>query len=148
MKRTMLLCLGLATHAAGEAASQQASDIYMSCDFDNDDWWKSWNMGGAPSAKYLTLVDGKDACGGKGKSLKILIPKGDLIGCSFHYFFKKNNQPDPEEVYFRYYLKFDENFAKRVDGGKLFGFAGTYGHHAGSGGSPVDGSNGWTARGG
>lgn len=51
---------------------------------------------------------------------------------------------EPEAIYFRYYLRFSENW----DGlnGKLPGFGGTY-DRGGWGGKPSDGKNGWSARG-
>ncbi len=52
---------------------------------------------------------------------------------------------EPEEIYFRYYLRFGEDWVTE-DGGKLPGISGTYGV-AGWGGRPSDGTNGWSARG-
>src|SRR5437660_1150006 len=53
---------------------------------------------------------------------------------------------EPEEIYFRYYLKFDEDWKRATSGGKLPGMSGTYGK-AGWGGRPVHGDDGWSARG-
>ena len=46
---------------------------------------------------------------------------------------------------FRYYLRFADDWTPRR-GGKLSGFGGTHGR-AGWGGRPVDGTDGWSARG-
>ena len=53
---------------------------------------------------------------------------------------------EPDEVYFRYYLRFDDDWRPADDGGKLPGLAGTYGR-AGWGGRRSDGRNGWSLRG-
>ena len=53
---------------------------------------------------------------------------------------------EPEEIYFRYYLKFDTDWKQATSGGKLPGISGTYGL-AGWGGRPVHGNDGWSARG-
>ncbi len=52
---------------------------------------------------------------------------------------------EPDEIYFRYYLRFADDW-ETSDGGKLPGISGTYGV-AGWGGRPSDGTNGWSARG-
>jgi hypothetical protein len=53
---------------------------------------------------------------------------------------------EPEEVYFRYYLRFGDTWNPVVTGGKLPGLSGTY-NRAGWGGRHADGTNGWSARG-
>src|SRR5690606_21423711 len=52
---------------------------------------------------------------------------------------------EPEEAYFRYYLRLGDNWNPLV-GGKLPGFAGTY-DRAGWGLRMSNGENGWSARG-
>jgi hypothetical protein len=92
------------------------------------------------------LVDGKAAFGGKGKSLKVTIPRGTNTGANFQFQFQKQLGQEPEEIYFRYYLKLDPDWKKASDGGKLPGISATYGK-AGWGGRKVNGSDGWSARG-
>src|SRR5690606_30973736 len=53
---------------------------------------------------------------------------------------------EPEEVYFRYYLRFADDWNPTVTGGKLPGLAGTY-DKGGWGGRRSDGTNGWSMRG-
>ena len=57
-----------------------------------------------------------------------------------------NGGTEPEEAFFRYHLRLGDDWDPVVDGGKLPGFAGTYGR-GGWGMRPNDGSNGWSARG-
>jgi hypothetical protein len=79
------------------------------------------------------------------KALRIRVDKGGHYGASLDYDFKKKTGSEPEEIYFRYYLRFGSDWNPRR-GGKLPGIGGTYGR-AGWGGRPSDGRNGWSARG-
>ncbi len=57
-----------------------------------------------------------------------------------------NGGVEPDEAYFRYHLRLGSDWDPMVDGGKLPGFAGTYGR-GGWGMRRNDGSSGWSARG-
>lgn len=81
-----------------------------------------------------------------GHALRVRIPKGGRLGLNHHIRFADLGVPEPEEAYFRYHLRLGADWDPVVDGGKLPGFAGTYGV-AGWGMRPSDGSNGWSARG-
>lgn len=67
------------------------------------------------------------------------------LALNLDYYFKQHLGYEPEEAYFRYYLKIAKG-AKVDGGGKLPGFSGTY-DKAGWGGRRNDGTNGWSARG-
>src|SRR5262245_10336860 len=136
--------LGLSLLLAGFLSQGAPSDVLVSSDFATEDRWKAWGMKGP--AATVSLVEGKEAFGGKGKSLKVTIPKGQLTGANFHYKFRDRIGSEPEEMYFRYDVKFDPSWKSAVDGGKMPGFSGTYGR-AGWGGRPVNGKDGWSARG-
>ena len=53
---------------------------------------------------------------------------------------------EPDEIYFRYYLRLAADWNQTLQGGKLPGISGTYGV-AGWGGRKSDGTHGWSARG-
>jgi len=80
-----------------------------------------------------------------GKALRIRVDRDGHYGLSLQYRFKKRLGWEPEEIYFRYYLRFADDWNPKR-GGKLPGLAGTYGR-AGWGGRAVNGRNGWSARG-
>ena len=71
--------------------------------------------------------------------------RGGHYGVSLTYRFAKHHGSEPEEIYFRYYLRLAHDW-KPEKGGKFPGVAGTYGR-AGWGGRKVDGTDGWSARG-
>src|SRR5262245_39059232 len=120
------------------------SDVVLSCDFETDDWWTAWGSRRQPI--NTALVGGDQAHGGKGTSLQVTTPRGEHTGTSFAYKFRERLGAEPEEIYFRYYLKFDPDWKHATSGGKLPGISGTYGK-AGWGGRKVNGSDGWSARG-
>ena len=74
------------------------------------------------------------------------MPQGSNAALNLGYKFQDETGSEPEEIYFRYYLRFGDDWNQTVDGGKMPGISGTYGV-AGWGGRPVDGTNGWSARG-
>lgn len=100
----------------------------------------------------LRIVDGTDAADAtyqplSGKALAVTIRRGTQTALNHHLRLAELAGGEPDEAYFRYYLRLGEHWDPVVDGGKMPGFAGTYGR-AGWGARPVDGRNGWSARGG
>ncbi|THF61624.1 polysaccharide lyase [Pseudothauera rhizosphaerae] len=81
-----------------------------------------------------------------GRALKVTVPKGSLLGLNALYRFKEKTGQEPEEMYFRYALRFGDDWDPHISGGKMPGFAGTY-NRGGWGGRHADGTNGWSARG-
>lgn len=124
-----------------QAAPQE---VLLTTDFEDDAWKKDWDVN---KPDTFTVVEGEAARGGKGRSIRVEIPAGSCGGSSLIYKFKKRIGREPEEMYFRYYVKLDPSWANAIDGGKMPGMSGTYGR-AGWGGRAVDGKNGWSARGG
>jgi hypothetical protein len=122
------------------AAPVQDKTVLVNSDFESDSWKTDWAVQG----KNFTVVEGH----GRGKSLRMEIPAGQCGGGSLIYPFKKRLGTEPEEMYFRYYLKFDPSWANAIDGGKMPGISGTYGRAGWGGRGPVNGKDGWSARGG
>ena len=81
-----------------------------------------------------------------GQALRVTIKRGTNLGLDLSYNFKSEARAEPEEIYFRYYLRFADDWNPSLDGGKLPGLAGTYGR-AGWGMRKTDGYNGWSLRG-
>ena len=125
-----------------ESGLASRNDILLVCDFEQDEWWTAWGSRRQPV--NTALVGGDKALGGKGKSLQVTTPRGEHTGTSFAYKFRDRLGAEPEEIYFRYYLKLDPDWKHATSGGKLPGISGTYGK-AGWGGRKVNGSDGWSA---
>ena len=103
----------------------------------------------------LDLWDGRDPSsrnrvaltprGFEGRGLRIQIAQGGHFGADFEYDFGRLLAVEPTELWFRYFLRFDEDWFTRSSG-KLPGFGGIYGH-SGKGGRPSTRSDpGWSAR--
>ncbi len=93
-----------------------------------------------------SAVDSEDSHLTSGKALEVTIKKGNNRGMNRRYKFKDNGFDEPEEAYFRYYLRLSNDWNSDLSGGKLPGFAGTYGR-SGWGGRKTSASGGWSARG-
>jgi hypothetical protein len=132
------------TVGTGQLAVAKRSDVVLVCDFETDDWWTTWGSRRQPV--NTLLVAGDKAFGSQGRSLQVTTPRGEHMGTSFAFKFRERLGSEPDEIYFRYYLKFDPDWKHATSGGKLPGISGTYGK-AGWGGRKVNGSDGWSARG-
>jgi hypothetical protein len=130
---------------SGEAPSRP-SDVIFHCDFDSGEWFKEWRLAKPPERVDLVSEDSNRKFEPlHGKALRVRIDSGGHYGLSMAFAFNKRLGYEPEEVYFRYYLRLADDWDPR-HGGKLPGFGGTYGR-AGWGGRPVNGRDGWSARG-
>jgi hypothetical protein len=134
----------LYAQSASEPGLEGRSDVILISTFDDTSWWKAWGLTAAPG--NTALIEGTSAFTGKGRSLRVTIPKGKNSGTSFKYYFKKQIGSEPEEIYLRYYVKFDPDWKNATFSGKVPGFGGTY-NRAGWGGRPSNGTDGWSARG-
>ncbi len=126
----------LGTPATGPTADDLS--VGFADGFDSLSLWD----GRTPSSRNrVSLTDG----GFEGKGLRVTIPKGSHFGSDFRLDLSKQAGQDPEELYFRYMLRLDPDWAP-VWSGKLPGFSGVYGR-TGKGGYPsTPSSPGWSAR--
>ena len=122
------------------------SEVVFHSDFESDTWFKDWGLDAAARNTQIVAKDPDNKfTAHRGKALRIKIAEGSNYGTSLAYRFKKQTGSEPEEIYFRYYLRLGNDWDPKA-GGKLPGFGGTYGR-AGWGGRPVSGDDGWSARG-
>jgi hypothetical protein len=123
--------------------AQAAPTVYLDESFSNDpstlaDAWYDADIGGRN--RISSISDGSD-----GQAIKVSIPAGSHFGSAMHWQFKDQGIPDPEEVYFRYYLRIPNGFTN-YDRGKLPGPAGLYSGSARNNIPPTNSSPGWSAR--
>ncbi|HTR59127.1 MAG TPA: hypothetical protein VMM27_13200 [Casimicrobiaceae bacterium] len=138
---------GLAASYPGDSGIEADRDVYMATGFDTLNWRSAWSyirntgtfdiVASDPARKFEAL---------SGNALRVNLAKGDNFGLDFHYAFADKVGSEPEEVYFRYYLRFGDDWRPDLDGGKLPGISGTY-NRAGWGLRQSDGTNGWSMRG-
>ncbi len=140
--------LGLAAKYQQDAQINDDPAVLFSHGFENLLWLKDWSDYSLGSSTSTVQQDKAEAFAPlQGKALKVTLPQGDNMGLDLRYNFVDEGKIEPEEIYFRYYLRFGSSWAPTADGGKLPGIAGTYGK-AGWGMRKSDGLNGWSARGG
>jgi len=121
-------------------------DVLFSCNFESDNWYEEWGMRRRDEHADVIAADASRKFRPlQGKALRIKVDQGGHYGLSVQFHFRKQLGEEPEEIYFRYCLRFADDWDP-VRGGKLPGIAGTYGR-AGWGGRPVNGRDGWSARG-
>jgi hypothetical protein len=128
-----------------EGLVEEDPNVIIFTDFESDVWLKHWSGGKRETVSVVNEDKKRDFRSLQNKALRIKVPKGEHYGASIEYEFKKRLGSEPEEIYFRYYLRFGNDWDP-ARGGKLPGIGGTYGR-AGWGGRPSNGRNGWSARG-
>ncbi len=122
-------------------------DVLFTTGFESASWRNEWSY--MSEGSHADRVDRDDRQRFKplfGHALRVEIAQGDNFGLDMGFDFKDKLGYEPEEVYFRYYLRFADDWDPTVDGGKLPGLSGTYGK-AGWGGRRADPSAGWSMRG-
>ncbi|MGK0186783.1 MAG: hypothetical protein ACI9R3_002566 [Verrucomicrobiales bacterium] len=130
----------------GRGASAYHRMPHFDCDFESGTWFKEWGLREAPRlAETVTNDDVRKFVPLSGKGLRVKVAKGGHYGVSLDYRLKDRTGTEPDTLYFRYYLRFADDWHPER-GGKLPGIGGTYGR-AGWGGRPVNGTDGWSARG-
>ena len=140
---------GLAALYPDDRNIERDPDVIMATGFDSPLWMKDWSYvdvrgslgrtGGDASALGFNALSGQ--------ALQVRIPRGKHLGLDLRYRFADKLGEEPEEIYFRYYLRLASDWNPTTDGGKLPGISGTYGK-AGWGGRPSEGNTGWSLRGG
>jgi len=136
---------GLASTYLWDRGINKDSAIYYATGFEQSNWKQHWTDGG----KMGQVIDRDQANQYQplsGKALSAVLPEGERMGLNQRFKFARNGFSEPEEAYFRYYLRLGDNWDQTISSGKMPGFAGTY-NTAGWGGRKPNGENGWSARG-
>jgi hypothetical protein len=137
--------LGLAARYPDDRGIAGDPDVLFFADFESDDWQRAWTQAAGqvdvvaadPRRRFEPL---------RGQGLRVRIGEGTHTALNFTWKFQRETGAEPEEVYFRYYLRLGDDWNQTIQGGKMPGLSGTYGT-AGWGGRKSDGTNGWSARG-
>jgi hypothetical protein len=137
--------MGLAARYPRDQGIEKDPDVMMATGFESASWRGEWTevwggvsvVGEDRALRFEPL---------NGRALRVEIEKGKLTGLNTTYDFKPKVGTEPDEIYFRYYLRLAESWNPTVQGGKFPGPSGTYGR-AGWGGRKADGTDGWSMRG-
>ena len=128
-----------------DGLGEKDPNVIIFTDFESDVWHKHWSGPKRETVSVVAEDKKRNFQSLQNKALRIKVPKGKHYGASIEYEFKERMGSEPEKIYFRYYLRFGNDWDP-ARGGKLPGIGGTYGR-AGWGGRPSNGRNGWSARG-
>lgn len=142
---------GIAAAFPGDRGLASSSDVYYALDFDpGDEISKGLVERSKKRGDFADIVSsdpGAKFVPFSGNALRVNLAKGSNLGLALELPLKnRKGTGEPTEAYLRYYVRFGDNWKPTVDGGKMPGFAGTYGK-AGWGGRKPDGTDGWSARG-
>jgi hypothetical protein len=137
---------GIARRYPLDAGIAGDADVWFADTFDCDAVDARWSPGMRAPHELVNADTRNGFVPLAGRALKVTIPRGQQVGLDLRYRFASFGRDEPEEAYFRYYLRLARDWLKASDGGKLPGFAGTYGR-AGWGGRRWDGGKGWSLRG-
>ncbi len=142
----VLAAAALGISGAGSRAPGRG-EVLFTCDFESPDWYAEFGLNEAPPTLETVEADpAREFEPLRGRALRIRIPKGRNLGSDLRFAFRQRTGAEPEEIYFRYYLRLAGDWNPIHQGGKLPGISGTYGR-AGWGGRRVSGTDGWSARG-
>ncbi|MCL4204640.1 MAG: DNRLRE domain-containing protein [Pirellulaceae bacterium] len=139
--------LGLAAKYPADRGIGADDQVIFSTDFESDAWAKEWTL--AAELKMIDTINDDPERKFEplsGKALRVKIAEGATGALNTIYKFQKQIGQEPEEIYFRYYLRLADDWNQTLQGGKMPGISGTYGV-AGWGGRKSDGTDGWSARG-
>lgn len=128
---------GLATDYPYDRGIAAHRDVVFATDFSGTDWRQ----------RHFTEGDISDPTFGEDPALRSTyirgqFTKGNTGSCGLEYRWTAHNLPEPEEIYFRYYVFLENDFGSTVDGNKMPGLAGRYGIWNGRYWSRVDGNGG------
>lgn len=147
-ERPSLPVQGIAARHENDRGIGDDPDVIFATGFERADWASEWTRA-EPKDRIDTIGDDghfEKFQALQGKALRSRIAKGTTTALNTIYKFDDEVGYEPEEIYFRYYLRLADNWNQTVQGGKLPGISGTYGR-AGWGGRKSNGTNGWSARG-
>jgi hypothetical protein len=138
---------GLAARYARDQGIDKDPDVLMATGFESAFWGSDWTYV-SPRGSF-DRVDAAPNLGFRplhGHALQVKIGRGENLGLDMGYKFADKLGSEPDEVYFRYYLRLASDWRPSPDGGKLPGISATYGN-TGWGGRKADGRTGWSMRG-
>lgn len=134
---------GIAKYYRNDENIETDPNVVLFTNFEKSNWTSDWNT--TAHHPLVTSNEEEKFVPFDGRALQVTVPEGKNLGISIQYKFKEKTGSEPEEIYFRYYLRLGDGWAPSFSG-KFPGIAGTY-NKGGWGGRPADGYNGWSARG-
>jgi hypothetical protein len=137
---------GLAAKYPNDRGIDKDPNVILFAGFEQPEWKTQWSY--VTNSSLIEIVDRDEPLTFqplRGKALRVALTPKQNLGLNMGYKFREALGQEPEEIYFRYYLRFANDWSPVYDGGKLPGISGTY-NKAGWGGRRSNGKNGWSMR--
>ena len=136
---------GIADRYLGDLGIAKDAEVVFADGFEG--WFldKHWTRGMDAPSSLISKDPDRGFVPLSGSALRVKIPKGKQLGLDLRYKFKLQGGTEPDEIFFRYYIFFADDWLSASQGGKLPGLAGTYGRAA-WGDRPWDPWRGWSMR--
>jgi hypothetical protein len=138
--------LGVAAHHKADRGIEKHPAVYFADGFESVFWKRRWSEAVGDDFEAVSRDRDLGFQPLDGQALRINLAKGKNLGADLRYRFAHETGHEPDEVYFRYYLRLAADWNPAIEGGKLPGISGTY-NRGGWGGRRSDGKNGWSTRG-
>lgn len=122
---------GLAARHSGDRGIDRVPEVLFAADFERENWLTDWKSLTRSEMAVVGAGEGNGFEPLQGKALKTTLKEGANTALNLRYLFALHHAEEPEEVYFRYYLRLGADWNPDRDGGKLPGLAGTYGKGVG-----------------
>jgi hypothetical protein len=137
---------GLAAKYVGDRGIEQDPEVIFSAKFDDSSSWRSgWAKESSGEVDIVSADTGLQFSPHFGSALRVNVKKGRNMAADLRLKLKELGG-EPDELFFRYYLRLASDWNPTIADGKLPGMVGTY-NRAGWGGRRVDGTDGWSMRG-
>ena len=118
---------GLAAQYPYDQDIEDHPDVYLFSDFETSAWGDDWAYGTDASTLETVPSDPTRRFEPfQGMALRVEIPEGTHTGINVGFDFAAEAGYEPEEIYFRYYLRIADDW-ETAYGGKMPGISGTYG---------------------
>ena len=101
----------ITANAAAEAAGAEASKPFFSCDFESPEWYLEWGERQTDERVETVASDEvRKFVPHDGKALRVRVDQGGHYGTSISFRFREQTGQEPEAVFFRYYLRFADDW--------------------------------------
>lgn len=135
---------GLAARYAQDEGIARDPDVVFASDFEAP-WRKLFAADSSGEVDQVDFDPRLNFAPRQGRALRVNMKQGSNLGADLRLRLKDHGG-EPEQLFFRYYLRLAKDWDPRTADGKLPGLSGTYGK-VGWGGRKTDGSEGWSMRG-
>lgn len=134
---TLASVLATASMARADEDGRYVTNSYQE---DPADWNDPWRDNTVGPRNQITTIDGH-----VGSGVRVTMDRGEHFGAAMRWPFAPNGHDDPEQLWFRYYLRFPVGFPN-AGKGKLPGPAGLYSSSARGNQPSTPADPGWSAR--